>query len=312
LFEQNPDADKVQRYDELHRKISGETGVANPLWMKNNFQSWIKSPKAKALRPEIEEFLRLGEHFDKSGSFYSGTNPQSTGGQFMENIANSRPEAAAKLRAAGIPGVKYHDQGSRKLAQGAKSHNYVAFDDKMIRILRKYGIAGVPAAGVAAGAAQQDDQRARGGGVSAALKVAREVRRANGGAVHVGPIVGKTGGRADEVPMEVPDGSYVLTADHCSAMGQGNTLAGFEKLKKMFPKSAAAFKAAKAAGPRTRARGGRVPIYAAHGEFVICPEDIKDRYGDLDHGHKVLDHWQTMDRQKHIDTLSKLAPPAQD
>lgn len=222
------------------------------------------------------------------------------------------PAATEKLREAGVEGIKYHDQGSRKLAQGAKSHNYVAFNDKTVRILRKYGIAGVPAAGAAAGAMRDNQQRASGGGVNKAIEVARRIKRAKGGAVHVGPIVGNTGGRADEVPMEVPDGSYVLTADHCSAMGQGNTLAGFEKLKKMFPKSAAAFKAAKAAGPKRRASGGRVPIYAAHGEFVICPEDIKDRFGDLDHGHKVLDHWQTMDRQKHIDTLSKLAPPAQD
>jgi hypothetical protein len=175
--------------------------------------------------------------------------------------------------------------------------------------------AGILTGAVAAPAvmdAMRDRERAAGGSVNAAMKVAREIKRAKGGAVHVGPIVGNTGGRADKVPMEVPDGSYVLTADHCSAMGEGNTLAGFEKLKKMFPKSVAAYKAAKAKGPRSRASGGRVPIYAADGEFVICPEDIADRFGDLDHGHKVLDHWQTSERKQHIETLSKLAPPAQD
>jgi hypothetical protein len=168
--------------------------------------------------------------------------------------------------------------------------------------------------GAVAAPAVMDAMRERqaGGSVSAAMNVAREIKRAKGGKVHLGPIVGHTDGRADKVPMEVPNGSYVLTADHCSAMGEGNTLAGFEKLKKMFPKSVAAYKAAKARGPVQRATGGRVPILAADGEFVICPEDIVDRWGDLDRGHRILDHWQTSERKKHIATLSKLAPPAQD
>jgi len=161
-------------------------------------------------------------------------------------------------------------------------------------------------------AIQPSMERKHGGGANAALKVARDIRRAKGGKVHVGPIVGDTGGRADKVPMEVPDGSYILTADLVSGLGEGNTLAGFEKLKKMFPKSTAAYKAAKANQPKKRASGGRVPIMAAHGEYSICPEDIIDRFGDLDHGHKVLDHWQTSERKKLIETLSKLAPPAQD
>lgn len=161
----------------------------------------------------------------------------------------------------------------------------------------------------ALGYAGQDEDRERGGSVDAAMSVARSIKRAKGGKVHVGPIMGVTGGRADKVPMEVPDGSYVLTADHVSGMGEGNTLAGFHKLKKMFPKSVVAYKALKAGGPVKR---GKVPIYAADGEFVICPEDIIARWGDLDAGHRVLDHWQTTERKKLIRELATLAPPAQD
>ncbi len=62
---------------------------------------------------------------------------------------------SSRLREAGIPGIKYLDQGSRSAGQG--SSNYVVFDDKLIDILRKYGIAGLPAAGVA-GAAMQEPQ----------------------------------------------------------------------------------------------------------------------------------------------------------
>lgn len=50
----------------------------------------------------------------------------------------ARPEAAKRLREAGIPGIKYLDQGSRTAGQG--SRNYVVFDEKLIEIARKYGI----------------------------------------------------------------------------------------------------------------------------------------------------------------------------
>jgi hypothetical protein len=217
------------------------------------------------------------------------------------------PKSSERLKERGIAGLKYLDQGSRG-GGGGGTHNFVTFDDSMLRILRKYGITGIPAAGVLG--ADGEERRATGGGANKAMEVARRVRRAKGGSVHIGPIMGDTDGRADEVPMEVPDGAYVLTADHVSSMGEGNTLAGFKKLNGMFPESAKARTAKKE--PIRRASGGKVPIYAADGEYVICPEDIINRWGDLDHGHRILDEWQTAERKEHVETLKGLAPPAQD
>src|SRR5215831_2371850 len=57
-----------------------------------------------------------------------------------EAIANT-------LRDAGIPGIRYLDQGSR--AKGEGSRNYVMFDDKLIDIIKKYGLAGLIAGGAA-------------------------------------------------------------------------------------------------------------------------------------------------------------------
>jgi hypothetical protein len=54
---------------------------------------------------------------------------------------------AGTLRDAGIPGIRYLDQGSRGAGEG--SHNYVVFDDKLIDIIRKYGLAGLIAGGAA-------------------------------------------------------------------------------------------------------------------------------------------------------------------
>jgi hypothetical protein len=62
--------------------------------------------------------------------------------------ARSPHAAMNALREAGIPGIKYLDQGSRGKGDGTR--NYVVFDDKLIDILKKYGIAGLaalPAAG---------------------------------------------------------------------------------------------------------------------------------------------------------------------
>jgi hypothetical protein len=58
---------------------------------------------------------------------------------------NSSPGAEQRLRDAGIPGIKYLDQGSR--GKGDGSRNYVVFDDKMINIIKKYGLAGLVAGG---------------------------------------------------------------------------------------------------------------------------------------------------------------------
>lgn len=52
-------------------------------------------------------------------------------------------EKSLRLKEAGIPGIKYLDAGSRGAGDG--SRNYVVFDDKLIDIVKKYGIAGASA-----------------------------------------------------------------------------------------------------------------------------------------------------------------------
>lgn len=146
--------------------------------------------------------------------------------------------------------------------------------------------------------------------IAIAMETARRTKRKKGGRVHVGPIIGTTGGRADKRPMEVPDGAYVLTADHVSGIGEGNTHAGMDRLNRMFPHSAKAHQEE----PKEikRASGGKVPIYAADGEYVIDPKDLVDRFGDVAEGHRQMDNWQMHERQHLIHTLTNLDPPAQD
>jgi hypothetical protein len=48
---------------------------------------------------------------------------------------------AESLRDAGIPGIRYLDQGSRGAGEG--THNYVLFSDDIVEIIKKYGLAGL-------------------------------------------------------------------------------------------------------------------------------------------------------------------------
>jgi hypothetical protein len=82
-----------------------------------------------------------------------------TGATALHRIAgvfdDDMAEASAALREAGIPGIRYLDQGSRSAGQGTR--NYVMFPgaEDSIRILRKYGLM----APIAAGAGQGGDGR---------------------------------------------------------------------------------------------------------------------------------------------------------
>jgi hypothetical protein len=122
--------------------------------------------------------------------------------------------------------------------------------------------------------------------------------------------------------MSVPGGSYVIPADIISAMGEGNTMAGFKAAKDIFslkgiygqkgmPYGASGLPY----GVSTphKEEGGSVPIVAAGGEYVVSPEEVTEiGKGNLDDGHKILDHFVKKMRAKTIATLKKLPGPKKD
>lgn len=84
-------------------------------------------------------------------------NARQTGGRFVEGMLErgaDPDQLSSALNQIGIPGIRYLDQGSRVAGDG--SRNYVVFDDRLIDILRKYGLLPVAIGGgaVAAGGAQ--------------------------------------------------------------------------------------------------------------------------------------------------------------
>ena len=73
--------------------------------------------------------------------------------------------------------------------------------------------------------------------VAAALNTAREGYKRGGSKkikVHKGPIHSSVAGRTDHLPMHVASGSYVIPADIISAMGEGNSMAGFKVAQSIF------------------------------------------------------------------------------
>lgn len=125
------------------------------------FLDWDKPiDPGSPLRGLIEEygaiFPRTNEAKD---AVIAARRPELTGEgvyRSLQRIAGDKPTATnSLLRDADIPGIKYLDQGSRMSGDGTS--NYVVFDDKLIEILRKYGIM-APMAGAGVGSLYMDGE----------------------------------------------------------------------------------------------------------------------------------------------------------
>jgi len=139
--------------------------------------------------------------------------------------------------------------------------------------------------------------------VAAALNQSRQ-KRAMGGEIsnkiHVGPIHSPVAGRTDHLPVNVHSGSYVIPADIISAMGEGNTMAGFRIANDVF-------------GTQHVGEEPPVEVIVAGGEYVITPFNVsRIGGGDIDRGHHTLDDFVTDYRAKTVQTLKKLPGPKRD
>jgi hypothetical protein len=101
----------------------------------------------------------LSEQSEKVRGALPEMKPEWTGGQVHESSRlvpgefMDKKAAQSALNARGIPGIRYLDQGSRTAGDG--SRNYVVFDDSLVSILRKYGMAGLLAGSGLALSAQE-------------------------------------------------------------------------------------------------------------------------------------------------------------
>lgn len=107
------------------------------------------------------EYPDLRARYDALNRELDALAPNEPGGAFYRGLDSDSAAAAARLRDAGVPGVRYLDAGSRSAGEGTR--NYVMFDDALIEILRKYGlvpgmVGGGGAAGILGGAEGASEQ----------------------------------------------------------------------------------------------------------------------------------------------------------
>ena len=160
----------AQSYKNVHKKQAGWTSTDNSFEAlpdgrmyevnikadPNDFLDWDKplsqqSEKVQSLLSDVPDNLKGAEAWDALMRGYIHDKAAPTKG------VEAMPRVSQDLREAGIPGIKYLDQGSRTAGEG--SRNYVVFDDALIEILRKYGLAGLMAGGAAATASTPADAK---------------------------------------------------------------------------------------------------------------------------------------------------------
>ena len=153
-----------------------------------------------------------------------------------------------------------------------------------------------------------------------------------------GYLSGDTFGRADSLKATAPGGAHVIPADVISSLGEGNSEAGARVMDQIMqsgpygtpmprhgghgssmPRAPAAppdggtststYRPNIAKGGGVQGGTGTTPVMLSHGEYVIHPDHIVHKFGDLKTGHKALDQFVEEERARHIATLKKLPGP---
>jgi hypothetical protein len=117
---------------------------------------------------------------------------------------------------------------------------------------------------------------------------------------------GETGGQQDNVHVDLPHGSFVLDANTVSAVGDGNSIAGRNKIREMLNRLNVGI------GEITN-QTKLVPAAISSGEFTIYPHHVSALGdGDLKAGHKKLKSFvKNLRKDKKMNVLD-IPPEAKD
>ena len=100
--------------------------------------AWMNDPASKARVDELQNMLDSRAPNLTGQEYYRGASEGDVA-YLLSQMGHGDPSGMTKtLRGKGILGIKYLDAGSRGAGTGTR--NYVVFDDKLISILRKYGL----------------------------------------------------------------------------------------------------------------------------------------------------------------------------
>jgi hypothetical protein len=149
MYEVGIHADQAKMLD-WDRPLSGQN-IGNPDALNKLLASAPVRPTSGISQgpftvAELTEYGATGRDLYDRLSWAAGKK-----GAFPEINVAQPVGATSAFREAGIPGIKYLDQGSRTAGQG--SSNYVVFDPSIIEIMRKYGLLPATVAAGVGGAA---------------------------------------------------------------------------------------------------------------------------------------------------------------
>ena len=113
---------------------------AEAIMMSGPGGKWMEDPaklqRVRELQDELDNAAppMTGQEYYRGGADGDVSN-------ILSQMGYGNPQAQTQaLAERGIPGIRYLDAGSRGAGDG--SRNYVVFDENLIEIVRKYGIAG--------------------------------------------------------------------------------------------------------------------------------------------------------------------------
>lgn len=109
--------------------------------VQTRVQPLVEYLKTRPLRPDVMDKLTSGQM--KGHELYKWLAREKSFDEARitwPNVPKRHNEHASRaLLEHGVPGLQYLDAGSRP--GGVGTHNYVVFDDKLVSILKKYGVA---------------------------------------------------------------------------------------------------------------------------------------------------------------------------
>jgi hypothetical protein len=129
--------------------------AADPLG-EHHLLDWYEplSKQSESVKQAMRDYATLSgkEHYVQPETqlpvyIDAGISPDTTGKQFYDWLAShsqdikgvaSRQNASSDLKAFGIPGIKYFDEGSRAAKKGTR--NYVMFNDQFPEIVSRNGV----------------------------------------------------------------------------------------------------------------------------------------------------------------------------
>lgn len=165
----------AQKLMQARNIVNTNPGVAGHMYevnIKANPEDFLDWDNPLSTQPSVRDKLltsdvRKGINEYRKGWGLSPVNENAsniTGEELMAYLeqpvyaTQGDPIAASNfVREAGVPGVKYLDRGSR--SEGKGTFNYVVNDDKLVEIMRKYGLMGPIGAGIAAKILARQEQR---------------------------------------------------------------------------------------------------------------------------------------------------------